>query len=218
MTTLLGVCWAFLCHLKSRRLDLQVCNSCTCACDTDPQACNTELRACNLQAHNPNTQLFNTNLQTCNRHTLACTDFQACNTEIQAYSANSQTCNPNLQTCRSLLQACNPSLCLLLRPLQPQPVCCADRTGPIQMSPFSVLKQQHSKAVMMVKTDDKQIVTADSDGKICRYNWQNPSQSCGQPALQCVGEERLSNITTVLDVVQLPGTQQQLVSGFQASG
>ena len=86
----------------------------------------------------------------------------------------------------------------------------------MQISPCSVLKQQHSKAVMMVKMSAQQVVTSGSDGKICRYSWQNSSQS-GQPALQCVGEERLSNITTVLDVVQLPSTQQQLVSGFQAS-
>lgn len=31
----------------------------------------------------------------------------------------------------------------------------------------------------------------------------------------CVAEERLPNITTVQDVVQVPGTKEQLVCGFQ---
>ena len=33
--------------------------------------------------------------------------------------------------------------------------------------------------------------------------------------LVCVSEERLPNITTVQDVVQIPGSEQQLVCGFQ---
>lgn len=42
------------------------------------------------------------------------------------------------------------------------------------------------------------------------------SQSKGRTgALQCIAEERLPNITTVQDVVAVPGTQEQLVCGFQ---
>lgn len=212
---------------------------------------------------------------------------------------------------------------------------CAGADSPAyQLQPCTVLKQQHGKAVALVKLTPTDIMTAGTDCRICRYHWrpnspqldsdisknkdrlssatakhslpaahqcsatissydspcaasdssggsegserqghgqskgdssgqsngqfsgqsneqsngdnngqnngqsnkQSSGQSSGQSngqsngqashkgreassgqsmSLVCVAEERLPNITTVQDIVQVPGTKEQLVCGFQ---
>ena len=163
-----------------------------------------------------------------------------------------------------------------------------------QLQPCTILKQQHGKAVALVKLTPTDIMTAGTDGRICRYHWrpastspdtdssqsqsthpsltaeytlpaadrgrtvtsrcdsfsaavhtrggsegskgQSSGQSNGQGngqssrqardeerggnseqgmSLVCVAEERLPNITTVQDIVDIAGSKEQLVCGFQ---
>ena len=171
-----------------------------------------------------------------------------------------------------------------------------------QLQPCTVLKQQHGKAVALVKLTPTDIMTAGTDGRICRYHWRPASthpdtdshqtenthlsltpehtlpaadhgstatNSCDSPSaavdsrggsegnkihsqgqsngrsevqskgqnngkgngqardeerggssgqgmrLVCVAEERLPNITTVQDIVEIAGSKEQLVCGFQ---
>ncbi|DBA78263.1 TPA: hypothetical protein ACH3X2_008215 [Trebouxia sp. C0005] len=123
----------------------------------------------------------------------------------------------------------------------------AGNSTPAQMQPCAVFRQQHAKSVMIVKLTSTDIMSAGNDGRICRYHWQRQSHSnavqpqtiqglaesgtggesqtgsrcvegtSGTGSLQCVAEERLPSIATVLDVVTLPGSQEQLVCGFQSS-
>ncbi|DBA76394.1 TPA: hypothetical protein ACH3X1_010099 [Trebouxia sp. C0004] len=123
----------------------------------------------------------------------------------------------------------------------------AGKSTPAQMQPCAIFRQQHAKSVMIVKLSSTDIMSAGNDGRICRYHWQGQSHgnavqpqtsqrlaesnngveshtsshcvegTSGTGSLQCVAEERLSSIATVLDVVTLPGSQEQLVCGFQSS-
>lgn len=180
------------------------------------------------------------------------------------------------------------------------PASCAGADSPAyQLQPSTILKQQHGKAVALVKLTHTDITTAGTDGRICHYHWRpvitqhasNTSSSssikdtdsslmCRHPSsathhsssaggthsshgvddssggsertgqgrgqsssgpdeqherqgnryagqeareasssqcmsLVCVSEERLPNITTVQDIVEIAGSKEQLVCGFQ---
>lgn len=54
--------------------------------------------------------------------------------------------------------------------------CCAGADSPAyQLQPCTVLKQQHGKAVALVKLTPTDIITAGTDGRICHYHWRSNS-------------------------------------------